>query len=98
MTFDFLLRDSLGWTLIFFALVAVAVFPQLTKTTVSRSLPVILRALLKAAPALFLAGVAWYLDQSLAALLFLLCAIGDVFLDLPEDKVPHGFQIGAVAF
>ena len=98
MTFDLLLRDSLGLTLLFFALVVLAVFTQLTKETSSKSLPVFLRALIKAAPAMFLAVLSWYLGQGLIALIFLFCSIGDIFLDLPENKVPHGFQIGAIAF
>ncbi|HEV8369921.1 MAG TPA: lysoplasmalogenase family protein [Pyrinomonadaceae bacterium] len=98
MTFNFLIRDFAGWSLLFFALVALGVFTQLTKTSVSKSLPVLIRALLKAAPALFLAGLSWYLDQPLVSLAFLLCAIGDILLDLPEDKAPHAFQLGAVSF
>jgi uncharacterized membrane protein YhhN len=98
MTFSFLLKDSIGYSLFFFALVGIGVFTQLTKTTVSRSLPVLLRAVLKAAPALFLAGLSWYLDQSLVALGFLLCAVGDILLDLPEEKAPHAFQLGAISF
>src|SRR5262245_10229562 len=98
MTFECLLRDSIGLSLLFFALVAIAVFTQLTKETMSKSLPHLLRAFLKAAPALFLTVLAWQLGQGLIALLFLFCAIGDIFLDLPENKVPHGFQIGAIAF
>lgn len=98
MTFNFLIRDSLPWTLIFFTLVVLAVFTQLTKTTVSRSLPVFLRALIKAAPALFLAGLSLYLQESLVALAFLLCAIGDILLDLPEEKAPLAFELGAVSF
>jgi len=47
---------------------------------------------------LFLTGLAWTLDQPLVALLFLFCSLGDVLLDLPEEKVPHGFQLGAVSF
>ena len=97
MTFDCLLRDSAGLTAFFFALVALAVFTQLTKDTTSKSLPYWLRALIKAAPALLLTFLAWNLGQGLVALLFLFCAIGDIFLDL-EDKVPHGFQIGAISF
>jgi YhhN family len=98
MKFDWLLRDS-GWlTLLFFALVALAVFTQLTKTTTFKSLPPLVRAFIKAAPALFLAVLSWQLSQGLIAFIFLFCAIGDVFLDLPEDKVPHGFQIGALSF
>jgi hypothetical protein len=98
MIFDWLLRDSATLALIFFALVVLAVFTQVTKTTTAKSLPPLLRAFIKAAPALFLTWLAWSLGQQLIALLFLFCAIGDVFLDLPENKVPHGFQIGAVAF
>lgn len=98
MTFNFLIRDSLAWTLIFFALVGLAVFTQLTKTTMSRSLPVYPRAVIKAAPALFLAGLCWYLGLSLVALAFLLCAVGDILLDLPEDKAPLAFELGAVSF
>ena len=98
MTFSLLIRDSLGWTLFFFELVAIAVLTQLTKTTVSRSIPHLLRAVIKAAPALFFDGLSWYLDQSLVALAFLLCGIGDILLDLPETKAPHAFQIGAISF
>src|SRR5215212_2183315 len=98
MKFDWLLRGSAQVTIVFFALVAVAVFTQLTKNTTSRSLPFWLRALLKAAPALFLTWLAWYAEAPLAALLFLFCSLGDILLDLPEDKFPHGFQLGAVSF
>ena len=98
MTSSWLLRDSTGLTLAFFALVIVAVFTQLTKETASKSIPYPLRAVIKAAPALLLAGLSFYLDQQLVALTFMFCAIGDIFLDLPETKVPHGFQIGAISF
>jgi uncharacterized membrane protein YhhN len=98
MTFNFLIRDSLAWTLIFFTLVVLAVFTQLTKATVSRALPVFLRALIKAAPALFLAGLCFYLELPLVSLAFLLCALGDILLDLPEDKAPLAFELGAVSF
>ena len=98
MKFDWLLRDSVQVTAIFFVLVAIAVFTQLTKTTTLRSVPYVLRALLKAAPALFLAGLSWSLDQNLVALAFVFCALGDILLDLPEEKVPHGFQLGAISF
>jgi uncharacterized membrane protein YhhN len=98
MTFNFLIRDSLAWTLIFFTLVVLAVFTQLTKTTVSRALPVFLRALIKAAPALFLAGLCFYLELRLVSVAFFLCALGDILLDLPEDKAPLAFELGAVSF
>lgn len=98
MTYDWLLRDSVQTTIIFFALVAIAVFTQFNKATRYKSMPFVLRALLKAAPALFLTGLAWSLGQNLVALMFLFCSFGDILLDLPEDKVPHGFQIGAISF
>ena len=98
MTYDWLLRDSVQTTIIFFVLVAIAVFTQYYKTTTFRSIPYVLRALLKAAPALFLVWLSWSLGQSLVALMFLFCALGDILLDLPEEKVPHGFQIGAISF
>jgi hypothetical protein len=98
MKFDWLLRGSAQVTIVFFVLVAIAVFTQFFKNSITRSLPYWLRALLKAAPALFLTSLSWYVEVPLAALLFLFCAIGDILLDLPEEKVPHGFQIGAVSF
>ena len=98
MKFDWLLTGSVQTTVIFFVLVGIAVFTQLTKTTTSRSLPFMLRALLKAAPALFLTVLSWSLGQPLVAVTFLFCSLGDILLDLPEDKVPHGFQLGAIAF
>ncbi len=98
MRFDWLLRDSAGVTIVFFALVGIAIFTQLTKNTISRTLPFWLRALLKAAPALFLTWLSWSVGEPLVALLFLFCSLGDILLDLPEDKVPHGFQLGAVSF
>lgn len=98
MRFNFLLRDSLGWTLVFFVLVALAVFTQLTKTTSLKGLPVWLRALIKAAPALFLSGLSWYLGQPLVALGFLLCGFGDILLDIPEEKASWAFEAGAISF
>jgi len=68
MKFDWLLRGSAQVTIVYFALVAVAVFTQLFKTTITRSLPFWLRALLKAAPALFLTWLAGYVEMPLAAL------------------------------
>lgn len=98
MNFSLLLRDSAGLTVLFFALVVLAVFTQLTKDSTSKSLPVYLRAVIKAAPALFLTVLSWYLGQTLIGLIFLFCSIGDIFLDLPEDRVAYGFQIGAISF
>ena len=98
MTFNYLLRDSGLWTVIFFALVVIAVFTQLMKRTTLANFPVIPRALIKAAPALFLSGLCFYLGVYLVAAGFLFCAIGDILLDLPEGKAPHAFEIGAVSF
>src|SRR5690242_15099537 len=96
MRFPWLLTPQA--TVIFFVLVVIAVFTQLTRTTTSRSIPFWLRALLKSAPALFLTWLSWSVGPPLVALLFLFCSIGDILLDLPEDKVRHGFQLGAVSF
>jgi len=96
MRFPWLLTPQA--TVIYFVLVVIAVFTQLTKNTTSRSIPFWLRALLKAAPALFLTWLSWSVGQPLVALLFLFCSVGDILLDLPEDKLRHGFQFGAVSF
>ena len=98
MTFNYLFRDSTTWTLFFFVLVALAVFTQLTKKTWSKSLPVFLRALIKAAPALFLSGLCFYLELYLVGAGFLLCAAGDILLDLPEERFPLAFEFGVVSF
>src|SRR5262245_47807119 len=98
MKFDWLLRGSAHVTIVFFALVAVAVFTQLFKNSVTRSLPFWLRALLKAAPALFLTWLSWYVGEMHTALMFLFCSLGDILLDLPEDKFPSGFKIGGISF
>ena len=98
MKFDWLLRDSAQVTIIFFALVAVAVFTQLFKNTITRGLPYLLRALLKAAPALFLTGLSYSVGELHTALMFLFCSLGDILLDLPEDKFPSGFKFGGISF
>ena len=98
MTFNYLIRDSLAWALLFFVLVAIAVFTQLTKKSFSRTLPVFIRALIKAAPALFLSGLSFYLALNLVGTGFLLCALGDILLDLPEEKFSLAFELGAVSF
>ena len=98
MTFNYLIGNSVAWTVLFFALVALAVFTQLTKKTTSKSLPVFLRALIKAAPALFLSGLCFYLGLYLVGAGFLLCAAGDVLLDLPEERFPLAFEFGVVSF
>ena len=98
MTFNFLLGNSLAWTLLFFALVVIAVFTQFTKTTSLKWLPVWPRAVIKAGPALFLSGLSCYLDQPLVSLAFAFCAAGDILLDIPEEKLSWAFNAGALAF
>ena len=98
MTFNYLIGNSVAWTVLFFVLVALAVFTQLTKTTKSKSLPVFLRALIKAAPALFLSGLCFYLGLYLVGAGFLFCAAGDILLDLPEERFPLAFEFGVVSF
>jgi len=96
VTFNYLIRDSIAWTLFFFALVALAVFTQLMKKDLS--IPVFVRALIKAAPALLLSGLCFYLEVYLVAAGFLLCALGDILLDLPEERFPLAFELGAGSF
>ena len=99
MTFNFLIRDSIGWSLFFFILVIVAVCTQLNKTSIAKSVPGLVLHLIKAAPALFLAGLAWHLHPPLVLTLGLvLCGCGDILLDIPEEKASWGFEVGAVAF
>lgn len=99
MDFNYLLRGSVEWTVIFFVIVAVAVFTQYFKDTKTKFVPHLVRHILKAAPALFLAGLAFYLQASyLVSIGFLLCAAGDILLDIPEEKAPLGFELGAIAF
>jgi uncharacterized membrane protein YhhN len=98
VTFNYLLRDSGLWTVVFFALVVVAVFTQLMKKTTFKNFPDIPRALIKAAPALFLTALCFYLNEYLVAAGFLLCAIGDILLDIPEEKAALAFEIGAGSF
>ena len=103
MTFNYLLGNSAAWTLFFFGLVVVAVVTQLIKNHRKRLkkkliLPYLLSALIKAAPALFLSGLCWYVGLNLIAAGFLLCAVGDILLDLPEEKFPLAFEFGAGSF
>ena len=96
MTFNYLIRDSVALTLFFFALVALAVFTQLMKKRLS--IPVFIRALIKAAPALLLSGLCFYVEVYLVGAGFFLCALGDILLDLPEERFPRAFQFGAGSF
>ena len=99
MTFSLLIRDSVGWSVFFLILVVAAVCTQLTRTAVAKSAPGVVLHLIKAAPALFLAGLSWHLHGPLLLTSgLLLCACGDILLDIPEEKAPWGFEVGAVAF
>lgn len=99
MTHDFLLRGSVEWTLFFFILVAIAVFTQLTKNSITKFIPDLIRYFIKAAPALFLAILSWYVHGPILVTLgFLFCGLGDILLDIPEEKAPLGFELGAVSF
>jgi uncharacterized membrane protein YhhN len=96
MTFKFLLRDSIEWTLLFFVLVVLAV---LTQHTITKSVRYVVRGPVKAAPALFLAGLSWYLQGPvLLTLGFLLCALGDILLDIPKTTISWAFEAGAATF
>ncbi len=95
---NWMILDSAAWTLVFFGLVMLSVFTQLTRHSRSKSLPVLLRALIKAAPTLLLAGLAVYLTQPLVALAFALSSIGQLLSDLEEENVLYGFQLETISF
>lgn len=94
--FNFLLGGSVAWTAIFLFLAFLAVVTQLTKAKAKNPVPGIVRHFLKAAPAIFLAVVCWYLHAPLLPVVaLLLCATGDILLDITDDKT---FVAGAAAF
>lgn len=96
MTFNLLLGNSLSWTTLFFVLVVLAVF---TQHSLSQSVRYVVRGPIKAAPAFFLACLSWYLQApTLLALAFLLCACGDVLLDVSKAGFPRAFETGAAVF
>lgn len=96
MTFNLLLRNSLTWTSVFLVLVALAMFTQHSR---AKSVPYVVRGLVKAAPALFLAGLSWYWDgPPLLTLAFFLCACGDVLLEIARTTFPPAFEVGAAVF
>ena len=49
--------------------------------------------MIKAAPALFLTGLSWYLDQTLIALIFLFCASATSSLTFRKTKWRMGFRL-----
>ena len=96
MTFNLLLGNSLSWTILFFVLVVLAV---LTQHTMSKSVRHVVRGPVKAAPAFFLAVLSWYVQAPLLlTLAFLLCAGGDVLLDISKAGFSRAFEVGAAIF
>ena len=96
MTFNLLLGNSLSWTILFLVLVVLAV---LTQHTMAQSVRYVVRGPVKAAPAIFLAALSWYLQSSpLLTFAFLLCACGDVLLDLSKAGFSRAFEAGAAVF
>lgn len=84
------------WTIIFFALAGLAL---LTQHSVAKPVPYLVRGPVKAAPALFLAAVSWYLNgPQLLTIAFLLCACGDFLLDMAKAGFTRAFEAGAVMF
>lgn len=96
MTFNLLLGNSPTWTILFFVLVLLAVLTQHTRM---KSVPYVVRGSIKAAPALFLAGLAWYLHgPPLLILAFFLCACGDILLDIAKASFSRAFELGVALF
>ena len=96
MTFKLLLRDSFVWTIVFFVLVVLAV---LTQHALTKAVPYLVRGPVKAAPALFLAVLSWYLQgPPLLTLGFSLCACGDILLDIAKAASWRAFELGAGVF
>ena len=96
MTFNPLLGNSLSWTTLFFILVVVAV---LTQHAMSQSVWYVVRGPVKAAPAIFLAALSWYLQGPLLlTLALLLCACGDVLLEIFRAGFSRAFEAGAAVF
>jgi hypothetical protein len=91
-----LIGDSFALTSLFFVLVFFAVS---TQHTVTRSVPYLVRGPVKAAPAFFLTALSWYVDgPRLLTFAFLLCACGDILLDIAKATVSWAFEIGAAVF
>lgn len=91
-----LIGDSFALTSIFFLLVFFAVATQHAAT---RLVPYFVRGPVKAGPAFFLAAFSWYLGgPKLLTFAFLLCACGDILLDIGKGTVSWAFEIGAAVF
>ena len=88
--------DSLALTITFLVLVFFAI---LTQHTITHAISYLVRGPVKAAPALFLAIVSWYFNgPPLLTYAFLLCAAGDVLLDIAKATVSWAFEAGAAVF
>ena len=84
------------WTLIFFVLVGFAVLSQ---HSIAKSVPYFASGPIKAAPALFLTAYSWYLNgPPLLTVAFLLCAFGDILLDMEKANFTWAFEAGVVVF
>jgi hypothetical protein len=96
MTFNFLLGNSLPWTIVFFVLTFFALTTQHTR---AKPVTCVLRGTVKATPAFFLAGISWYLHGPvLLTVAFVLCACGDVLLEVAKATYPTAFEIGVTVF
>lgn len=96
MTFNLLLTDSFIWTMIFFALVVLALSSQ---HTITERVHYPVRGLIKAVPAFFLAGLSWHFNgPPLLTFAFLLCACGDFLLDVSKATYFWLFGVGAGVF
>ena len=96
MTLKLLLGDSLAWTIFFCVLAVLAVF---TQHSIAKTIPYVVRGPVKAAPALFLAALSWHLHApTLLTFAFVLCACGDILLDMAKAGVWWAFEAGAAVF
>ena len=88
--------NSFVLTVIFFVLVGLAV---LTQHAIAKPVPYFVRGLVKAAPALFLAGLSWYANgPRLLTLAFLVCACGDFLLEMARAGFDRAFEAGVGVF
>ena len=91
-----MVRNSLLFTIGFFVLAGLAL---LTQHASARSVSYVVRGPVKAAPALFLAGLSWYVNgPPLLTVAFLLCAFGDILLDMAKSGFMWAFEAGVVMF
>lgn len=83
-------------TIVFLVLAGLALLTQLSS---ARSVTYVVRGPVKAAPAFFLAGLSWYLNgPRLLTIAFLLCACGDILLDMAKASFTWAFETGVAVF